>query len=131
MYNLKFGCQSYPWKMGKHFGQLPRMLKVAAEAGFQSIECEIDMLGSWFHDPEGAAPVLHKAWNGMEETAEEAALSREAIEFVKHFPNAKIMLSHHAGNVPRGEGEALAERRKCLINCIATVAAEAAEAGNE
>lgn len=33
MYNLKFGCQSYPWKMGKHFGQLPRMLKVAAEAG--------------------------------------------------------------------------------------------------
>lgn len=49
MYNLKFGCQSYPWKMGKHFGQLPRMLKVAAEAGFQSIECEIDMLGTWFH----------------------------------------------------------------------------------
>lgn len=33
MYNLKFGCQSYPWKMEKHFGQLPRMLKVAAEAG--------------------------------------------------------------------------------------------------
>lgn len=48
MYNLKFGCQSYPWKMGKHFGQLPRMLKVAAEAGFQSIECEIDMLGTCF-----------------------------------------------------------------------------------
>ena len=116
MYNLKFGCQSYPWKMGKHFGQLPRMLKVAAEAGFQSIECEIDMLGTWFHDPEGvkkqlekyniefAALVLHQDWNGMEETVEEAALSREAIEFVKHFPNAKIMLSHHAGNVPRGEG---------------------------
>ena len=102
MYNLKFGCQSYPWKMGKHFGQLPRMLKVAAEAGFQSIECEIDMLGTWFHDPEGvkkqlekyniefAALVLHQDWNGMEETVEEAALSREAIEFVKHFPNAKI-----------------------------------------
>ena len=141
MYNLKFGCQSYPWKMGKHFGQLPRMLKVAAEAGFQSIECEIDMLGTWFHDPEGvkkqlekyniefAALVLHQDWNGMEETVEEAALSREAIEFVKHFPNAKIMLSHHAGNVPRGEGEALAERRKCLINCMASVAAKAAEAG--
>lgn len=141
MYNLKFGCQSYPWKMGKHFGQLPRMLKVAAEAGFQSIECEIDMLGTWFHDPEGvkkqlekyniefAALVLHQDWNGMEETVEEAALSREAIEFVKHFPNAKIMLSHHAGNVPRGEGEALAERRKCLISCMASVAAKAAEAG--
>lgn len=39
------------------------------------------------------------------------------------------MLSHHAGNVPRGEGEALAERRKCLINCMASVAAKAAEAG--
>ena len=60
MYNLKFGCQSYPWKMGKHFGQLPRMLKVAAEAGFQSIECEIDMLGTWFHDPEGVKKQLEK-----------------------------------------------------------------------
>ena len=60
MYNLKFGCQSYPWKMGKHFGQLPRMLKVAAEAGFQSIECEIDMLGTWFHDPEGVKKIT---WN--------------------------------------------------------------------
>ena len=78
---------------------------------------------------EFAALVLHQDWNGMEETAEEAALSREAIEFVKHFPNAKIMLSHHAGNVPRGEGEALAERRKCLISCMASVAAKAAEAG--
>ena len=81
------------------------------------------------YNMEFAALVLHQDWNGMEETAEEAALSREAIEFVKHFPNAKIMLSHHAGNVPRGEGEALAERRKCLINCMASVAAEAAEAG--
>ncbi len=36
MYNLKFGCQSYPWKMGKHFGQLPRMLKVAAEQDFRA-----------------------------------------------------------------------------------------------
>ena len=38
-------------------------------------------------------------------------------------------LLYTSGNVPRGEGEALAERRKCLINCMASVAAEAAEAG--
>ena len=76
--------------------------KVAAEAGFQSIECEIDMLGTWFHDPEGvkkqlekynmefAALVLHQDWNGMEENVEEAALSREAIEFVKHFQMPRL-----------------------------------------
>ena len=47
MYNLKFGCQSYPWKMGKHFGQLPRMLKVAAEAG---IVCIILFVGIYYRN---------------------------------------------------------------------------------
>lgn len=141
MYKLKFGCQTYPWKMGGHFGEVPRMLEAASKAGFQSLEAEIDMLGSWFDDPEGlkdllvkynmsfAALVLHQDWDGPVQTEEERALSNKAIEFVSHFPFAKIMLSHHAGDTPRGEGEALAERRRNLIACMADVASQAAEAG--
>lgn len=141
MYNLSFGCQTYPWKMGKHFGEVPRMLEVASKAGFQSLEAEIDMLGDYFDDPAAlevlleknnmkfAALVLHQDWAGPVQTDEERVLSDKAIAFVRHFPFTKIMLSHHAGDIPRGEGEALAERRRNLIACMADVAAQAAEAG--
>lgn len=142
MLNLKIGCQTYPWKMGKkYFGEVPHMLEVASKAGFQGFEAEIDMLGEYFDKPEElkalfekyhmsfAALVLHQDWEGEEQTAEEKALSEKAIAFVKQFPFTKIMLSHHAGTTPRGEGEQLERRRRNLIGCMADVAAEAAEAG--
>lgn len=142
MLNLKFGCQTYPWKMGKkYFGEAPHMLEVASKAGFQSFEAEIDMLGEYFQKPEElkklfekyhmsfAALVLHQDWEGETQTLEEKALSDQAIAFVQNFPFTKIMLSHHAGNVPRGEGEVLERRRRNLIGCMADVAAKAAEAG--
>lgn len=142
MLQLRFGCQTYPWKMGKkYYGAVPHMLKVASEAGFQGFEAEIDMLGEYFEKPEElkellaenhmflAALVLHQDWEGEEQTAEERVLSNKAIAFVQHFPFAKIMLSHHAGMTPRGEGEALAKKRRNLIGCMADVAAQASEAG--
>lgn len=142
MLQLSFGCQTYPWKMGKkYFGEVPHMLEVASKAGFQSLEAEIDMLGDYFDKPEEvkelleknnmkfAALVLHQDWEGETQTEEEKALSDKAIAFVKHFPFAKIMLSHHAGTTPRGEGEALEKRRRNLIGCMADVASQAAEAG--
>lgn len=141
MYNLSFGCQTYPWKMGKHFGEVPRMLEVAGKAGFQSLEAEIGMLGEYFNAPEAleelleknhmkfAALVLHQDWEGPVQTEEERTLSNKAIDFVRHFPFAKIMLSHHAGDTPRGEGEILAKRRENLVACMAEVAAQAAETG--
>lgn len=117
------------------------MLEVAAKAGFESLEAEIDMLGAYFDKPEElkelleknhmtlAALVLHQDWEGEEQTEEERALSDKAIAFAGHFPFAKIMLSHHAGDMPRGEGETLAKRRRNLIGCMADVAAQAAEVG--
>lgn len=142
MLQLRFGCQTYPWKMGKkYFGEVPHMLEVASKAGFQSLEAEIDMLGEYFDKPEElkellaknhmsfAALVLHQDWEGEEQTEEEKALSNKAIAFAGHFPFAKIMLSHHAGETPRGDGEVLAKRRRNLIGCMADVAAQAAEAG--
>ena len=141
MYDLRFGCQTYPWKMGGHSGEVLRMLETAEKAGFQSLEAEIDMLGTYFEEPEAleelleknhmkfAALVLHQDWEGSGQTEDEKALSKKAIEFVKHFPFAKIMLSHHAGNTPRGEGGVLERRRKNLIACMEEVAVQAAEEG--
>lgn len=138
---LRFGCQTYPWKMGRHFGELPHILDVAEKAGFQSLEAEIDMLGKWFDDPEGtielfeshqmtlAALVLHQDWAGQGQTEKERELSDRAIDFVSRFPSAKLVLSHHAGNSPRPSGEALLLRRENLIACMNEVAVRAAELG--
>ena len=142
MNKIMFGCQTYPWKMGRRFaGEVPHMLDVAASAGFQSLEAEMDMLGSYFDRPQElkrllddrhmslAALVLHQDWEGSSQNEEEKALSRKAVDFLKYFPFAKLMMSHHAGDQARGEGEKLETRRKNLIACMQEAACEAAEAG--
>ncbi len=140
---LRFGCQTYPWKMAQedYFGKMPHMLSVAHRAGFKAFESEIDMLGKYFDDPasfkmlleanqlEFSTLVLHQPWQGTVQTPEEKALSEKAIAFAAQFKNAKIMVSHHAGAEVRPEGEALTARRKNLIACMAEVANCAAEQG--
>ena len=143
MSRIFYGCQTYPWKMNqeKFAGDLPHIASVTAQAGFQGLEAEICMLGDYFNDPqrtrevleenglELAALVLHQPWCGEEETPEEAALSDRAIDFLTHFPRARLMVSHHAGKDPRPEGAALLQRRKNLIRCMSSVADRAAERG--
>lgn len=143
MGSIKYGCQTYPWKVNfeKFKGRMPHIAKVAAEAGYQGLEAEICMLGDYFYKPEElaellndnnltfAAIVLHQDWEHEKETEEEAELSRQTIEFIKHFPFAKIMTSHHAGAIERGTGEELYQRRKNLISCMNSVCNRAAEEG--
>ncbi len=117
------------------------MLEAASLAGFGSLEAEIDMLGPYFDRPlelasllekyhmELAALVLHQDWEGPSQTDDERALSCRAVSFLKHFPFAKLMMSHHAGSKPRGEGAVLEERRKNLIACMQEAAVLAAEEG--
>ena len=122
-------------------GKVPHIIQKTAEAGFQGLEAEICMLGDYFHKPEEvkalleenhidlAALVLHQPWEQAQETEEERQLSDEAIAFLSHFPFAKLMVSHHAGQTPRGDGEALLTRRKNLLSCMDSVACRAAERG--
>lgn len=138
---LRIGCQTYPWKMGRHFGEIPHILDVARDAGFKSLEAEIDMLGPWFSDPKAARElfdekqmalaclVLHQDWEGDGQSDEEWKLTRQALEFLKEFPFAKLMVSHHAGAKKRGEGAVLETRREHLMTCMNQVAVEAAEHG--
>lgn len=137
------GCQTYPWKMNQkvYAGDVQHMADIAAGAGFKGLEAEICMLGEYFERPEAvkeilerhgmqlAALVLHQEWENERETPEEAALTGKAISFLKHFPFAKIMVSHHAGKKSRGEGEELKKRRNNLLSCMNQVAARAGEAG--
>lgn len=124
----------------KYAGAMPHIIDVTAAAGFEGVEAEICMLGDYFDKPEVvkelleakglqfAALVLHQDWEHETETEEENALTEKAIAFVKHFPFAKIMVSHHAYK-DRGVGEDLAQRRKCLLACMNSVANRAGEAG--
>lgn len=143
MRKIMYGCQTYPWKMNKekYAGDVPHMIETAAEAGFQGLEAEIDMLGDYFerpgllkellevHNLRLAAVVLHQDWAHEKETPEEAEMTEKTIQFVRQFPWAKIMVSHHAGSGPRGEGDTLRRRRENLISCMNSVAVRAADAG--
>lgn len=143
MSSIQYGCQTYPWKMNQeaYAGQMPHIIETAATAGFQGLEAEICMLGPYFDRPEEvrellalhhmefAALVLHQPWEHSTQTREEAALTDRAIAFLKHFPFARLIVSHHAGAKPRGSGDVLLARRRCLIACMDAVANQAAEAG--
>ena len=144
MSEIRYGCQTYPWKMNqaRFEGNLPHIASVTAAAGFEGLESEICMLGSYFEDPlktkevldsyglELAALVLHQDWAGDKETPEEKALSDKAIAFLKPFPKAKLMVSHHAVPGDRSDDPAaLCERRRCLMACMASVADRAGEQG--
>ena len=99
MGNIKIGCQTYPWKMNpKRFaGDVPHMVRTAADAGFSGLEAEIGMLGAYFENPERvreileaygmqlAALVLHQPWEGEGENREEAERTGKAISFLKYF----------------------------------------------
>lgn len=140
---IRYGCQTYPWKMNqeKFQGQMPHIIQVALQAGFEGIEAEIGMLGSYFDQPdqvaellaqynmEFAALVLHQPWQGPKESPEEKSFSDQAIAFVSRFPRAKLMLSHHAADTQRGTGDVLYERRRNLIRCMESVTRRAGQQG--
>lgn len=144
MHAIRYGCQTYPWKMSqqRYAGDLPHMARVAAQAGFEGLEAEICMLGPYFSDPvkakeildaQGlslAALVLHQDWGGTRETEQERLLSDQAIAFLQEFPKAKLMVSHHAIAGDRSEDPAaLRQRRENLMRCMADVANRAGEQG--
>ncbi|MEG6571232.1 sugar phosphate isomerase/epimerase [[Clostridium] cellulosi] len=140
---IKFGCQTYPWKMSanRFRGQMPHIIKAIANAGYQGLEAEIDMLGEYFYKPAQlkellfennitlCSLVLHQPWEHEQETEEEHRFSLLAIDFLKHFPFAKLVVSHHAGDVERGTGKELLQRRRNLISCMNSVCNIAAEEG--
>ncbi len=141
MSNIKYGSQTYPWQMNekKFAGQVPHMVDVLLQAGFSGMEAEICMLGAYYKDwaklkalldekhVTFAALAFHEDWLLGEETEEEKSRADEAIEFLSHFPTAKLMLCHAAADPVRENN--LYEKQCNQLSCISDVAHRAAEAG--
>ncbi|MEM9281381.1 MAG: hypothetical protein AAGA96_06110 [Verrucomicrobiota bacterium] len=117
MSKIKFGSEVYTWFMqetGKGYdNKLDHMIKVVAEAGFTGIEpmvleisesalgCSKYWMGDLIdpikmkdclqeHNIELAGLALICAWDNDEETPEERAAADFTIDFLKHFPGAKL-----------------------------------------
>ena len=141
MSQILYGSQTYPWQMRveKFAGQVPHMVEVLKKAGFTGMEAEIVMLGDYYHDwarlkelldREGivlAALAVHENWLFEEETETERRNLDEAIEFLTHFPAAKLMLAHVAADPVREHR--LQEKQKNQLSCLKNIAERAKERG--
>lgn len=141
MSKIKYGSQTYPWQMNikKFAGQVPHIVESLASSGFTGIEAEIVMLGDYYKDWKAfkeildkhqitfAALAIHEDWIHYGETEEEKARMEESIEFVSHFPTAKLNLCHVACDPVREHN--LYEKQKNQLKCIADIAHRAAEHG--
>lgn len=141
MSKIKYGSQTYPWQMNieKFRGQAPHMADILLQAGFTGMEAEICMLGDYYKDWQKlkalldekqlvfAALAVHDDWLLPEETDDERARTDEAIEFLKHFPTAKLALCHVAADPVREHN--LYEKQVNQMKCISAIAQRAAEEG--
>ncbi len=144
MEKIKYGCQTYPWKMaqGKYEGNLPHIVQTAAKAGFEGLEAELVMMGSWLDDPEKSQKVFEE--NGIELTAlvfhqsckakrldeQESTLLDKVLEFLTAFPHSRLMVSHQANPGERSENrEILRNNRENLMSCLDEIADRAGEYG--
>lgn len=141
MSKIKYGSQTYPWQMNieKFRGQVPHMLDILVQAGFTGIEAEICMLDTYYKDWQRlknlldeknvtfAALAIHDDWLQSKETEEERARTDEAIEFLKHFPTAKLAVCHVAADPVREHN--LYEKQINQMKCLADIAQRASEEG--
>ncbi len=141
MPSIMYGSQTFPWQMNveKYHGQVPHMVETLKKAGFTGMEAEIVMLGDYYKDwaalkdildREGitfAAIAIHEDWLHPEETDEERARMDETIEFLKHFPTAKLNLCHVAADPVREHN--LYEKQINQLSCLGDIAQRAGEQG--
>ena len=141
MSNIQYGCQTYTWQMniGKYQGQFEHFLKVLSMAGYTGIEAEVCMLGDFYHDWQRTKDLLdqynvrftalafHLPWLNEKETEEEFAAANKAIEFLSHFPTAKLMLAHAAADPVREHN--LREKQRNQLNCLTSIGQRAMECG--
>lgn len=136
---IRFGCQTYTWQMSgeRYLGELDRIIGVAAAAGFEGLECEIQFLGK-LRDPALMKEALDVAgirfaslcvvseWNGSQENAEEQAETDFAIDYLaRNFPETVLNIVPFTGP----DRENLTVRQNNHIKIINAIAARAADRG--
>ncbi len=141
MSHIHYGSQAYPWQMNeaKFKGQVPHMCDILVQAGFTGLESEIVMLGDYYKDWQKmkalldekqvtfAALAIHEDWLHEKETEDEFARTNEAIEFLTHFPTAKLLIGHCASDPVREHN--LREKQDNQIRCIKDISERCLESG--
>lgn len=136
---IQFGCQTYTWQMSyeKYKNSFGDILDTIKKSGFKGVEAEICMLGSFYEDHnllqealakrglELAALTLALPWLQREETQQEKEEADRLFKYLKHFPQAKLILVQ----LPGHDRANLKERQKNGLNCANEVARRAYESG--
>lgn len=137
MSNIKLGFQTYTWQMSyeKYVGKLRHILDVIKKSDGKGIETEVCMMGKYYHTPECFKEELDKReiefaalclvcdWLNPDEINEEYKNADKAIEYLKHFPDAKLVLCQ----MPQDNRDDLYLRQKNVMACINNVARRAAD----
>ncbi|KHD85265.1 hypothetical protein NG54_10035 [Heyndrickxia ginsengihumi] len=136
---IKFGCHTSTWVLDydKEVDCIDQIIDTVSDAGFEGVDVQVALLGKYKHDPqrlkerldskgiELAALTVPFTWLSDKESEEEKARADFYIEYVKHFPNAKL-------NVPSRVGpnrDNLLKRQKEIISCANALGKRAYENG--
>lgn len=137
--SIDFGCQTYTWQMSyeKYKDEFAHILQVIAQAGFVGVEAEVCMLGRFYESPAQLSEELEKnnltlaaltlalPWSHREETDEEKQEADRLIQYLRHFPEAKLILVQ----LPGEDRSNLKERQINGLRCANTVAKRAHDHG--
>ncbi len=138
MGKIKIGCETYTWQMpGEQYkGKLEHIMHICQQAGFSGIEPETSFLGK-LEDPVLMRDALQKTnlelavlcvvedWLHNGETPEERERAEHWIKFLKHFPEAILLLVQ----MPGKDRSNLGERQQNLLTCVNDFSRRAAERG--
>jgi len=138
MGKFRYGCETFSWVMSgkKYIGKMPHICDIIRRAGFTGIEPSPHMMREYFSEPQRMLDLLEEkglqlASIGFGGQYSDATLNEEelkhldiVIQYLKHFPEPRISLSHGSGN-----RENLAERQQNALACLNESAKRAADHG--
>lgn len=138
MSGIKIGCETYTWQMpGEQYkGKLEQIMQVCQQAGFTGIEPETSFL-QHLEDPgmmkdalakydlELAVLCVVEDWLEPQESSGERERADKWIEFLKHFPDALLLLVQ----MPQQDRAQLRERQDNCISCCNAFAQRATDQG--
>ncbi|WP_149277043.1 sugar phosphate isomerase/epimerase family protein [Pareuzebyella sediminis] len=138
MEKMRIGCETYTWAMSgdTYKNRLEHIIEVTSKAGFESIEPDTGFMTN-FTDPVLFKEVLDKHgielsvlchvedWRNPQETVAEKLNADQWIEFMKHFPDAILLLVQ----MPGQDRNDLKERQQNLLSCVNEIARRASDEG--
>lgn len=136
---IKFGCHGTTWVLDydEKVDCLDHLIDTVKKAGFKGLDVQYALLGKYNEAPEKlkekldsmglelAALTLPFSWESDTESEAEKRRADYYINYLKHFPNAKLNLPPRVG--PNRDN--LLKRQRDIISCVNAVGKRAVENG--